>query len=558
MHPQATTVSRSTGQLQPKDRPRRKRTAVAFVPAWIAVGLWCAAWWCCGTAAVSAQENTPAATQNPATEASDDASSAPTFDPRQPMPAMNDSQRPEAAFPAPPPRQPLAVQRAPQEAAPAKIEHAHDVLLLLGVEQSHLDMFKDGEPLSLDEEDALYRMLYAARRFPLSQLEAFTQSAFDIDQLVADPARERGEIFPLVGHVTRVIAHEPLPEVAERFLMTRYYECHLELDNNIPATIYTTNIPKAWQLDQEIREPVSALGIFVKLGGDREDAARSQPIFVAQRIAWHPDTFLGRLGMDVGLFDQVQQRRSLQSEDRECFYQLLHVAQQFDTQQLIEAARETQERIAEAATQDGKRPPAGLALTVKQLLDAPQDYSGQPFDVTGVLKRAIEIRVTDQDIRERYGIDHYYELQVLLDVKHVYRDDERDYRFFNYPITVCVRELPKGMPEGERLREFVRVPAVLMKVWSYQSEFSQQQGETKVQLGPLFIGKTIGWLRPQKTSNSLAGMIMGGLFVAALCGLFLIMWRYNQSDIRFRQRAQALPSQKPDLSGLADLDQRDS
>lgn len=538
-----TTVSRSISQPAPKDRRRRKRVAVAFAPAWLAVGLWCVAWWCCGGEAVTAaQENAPAATQNAETD------EAPAFDPRQPAP--------EAGFPVPPPRQPLTVQPAPQPAEPIKIERAHDVLLLLGVEQSHLDTFKDGEPLSLDEEDALFRMLYAARRFPLSQLEAFTQSAFDIHQLAADPVQERGEISPLSGHVTRVVAHEPLPEIAERFLMPRFYECHLELDNKIPVTVYTTNIPKAWPLDQEIREPASALGIFVKLADNREDAAQSQPIFVAQRIAWHPDTFLGRLGMDVGLFDQLQQRKSLMSEDRECFYQLLHVAQKFDARQVIEAARVTQERIDEAAQEQGKRTPAGLAFTIKQLLDAPEKYSGEPFDITGLLKRAVKIRVTDQDIRERYGIDHYYELQVLLNVKHVFREQERDHHFYSYPITVCVRELPQGMPEGERLREFVRVPGILLKVWSYQSEFSQQQGETKVQLGPLFVGKTVGWLRPEKQNNSLAGMIMGGLFIAALCGIIFIMWRYNQSDIQFRKRAQDLPSQKPDLSGLADLDRQ--
>lgn len=528
---------------------RRVRAVAIRATAWGAVGVCCALWWCfAGQTAMAAQEGAPAAPTNPAAEI------APSFDPRQPTPPMAGSENAEAAFPTPPPRQPFAIRPAAEPAEPIKVERAHDVLLLLGVEQSHLDTFRDGEPLSLEEEDALYRMIYAGRRFPLSQLEAFTQKAFDVDELVANPAQARGEIFPLSGYVTRVIAHEPLPEVAERYLMPRYYECHLELDNNLPVTVYTTSIPKAWPLDQDFREPASALGIFVKLAGDKENAARSQPIFVAQRVAWHPDTFLGRLGMDVGLFDQVQQRKTLLSEDRECFYQLLHAAQQFDSHQVIAAAKQTQERIDEVAAQKGKRVPAGLAFTISQLLEAPQEYAGEPFDFTGLLKRAIKIRVTDKDIRERFGIDHYYELQVLLDVDYVVRDKDRDHRFYNYPITVCVRELPQGLPEGERLREFVRLPAVLMKIWSYQSEFAQQQGETKAQLGPLFIGRTVGWLRPEKPSNSLAGIIMRGLFLAALLGVFFTMWRYHQVDRQFRKRTQELPSQTPDLSGLADLD----
>lgn len=480
-------------------------------------------------------------------EPSTDDSASPTFDPRQPAPAMADSAQPDAAFPAPPPQQP--------DFKPIDVKDAHDVLLLLGVEPSHLKLFSDGEPLSGDEEDSLYKMLYAARRFPLSQLEAFTRQSFNVGDLVANLAKARGEIFPLSGYVTRATIHEPLPEVAERYLMPRYYECQVELDNNVAATIYTPTIPNAWPLDQDIREPMSARGIFVKLAADTEAANSSHPIFVAQRIAWHPDSYLGRLGMDMSLFDQVQQRKTLLSEDRECFYQLLNVAEQFDASQLLAAARETQERLDEAAQHKDKREPSGLAFTIGQLLKKPEEYAGAPFDFTGLLKRAIKIRVTDKDIRERFGIDHYYELQVLLDLEYVVRDGQRDHRFYNFPITVCVRELPEGIREGERLREFVRVPAVLMKIWSYQSEFAKQQGEEKAQIGPLFIGRTIGWIRPAKSTNSLAGMIAAALFLTAVGGILFTMWRYNQTDRRFRQRTKELHAEEPDLSGLSDLEQ---
>lgn len=489
--------------------------------------------------------------------------SAPAFDPRRSDDATPPAppQPTEPAFPTPPPRGPMRVQpqTPPLDAGPAEIRSARDMLGLLGVDASHLEMFQDGEPIGLAEEDGLHKLLFAARRFPISRLEAMSYDTLNLNQLTAAPVAMRGEIFPVEGFVTEVIAHEPPTEIADRYQLSRYYECRLEMgQTDLPATIYTNHIPEAWPVGEAMRERVSAQGIFVKLAGDMQAASSQhpQPVFVAHRIAWHPDTFLGNLGMDVGLFDQVQQRKTLLSEDRECFYRLLHLAEQFDPARLREAVQQTQQQFAAAAAQREKPAAPGLGFIIGELLKDPAQYAGMPFELNGVLKRAIKVRVHDADIQERFGIDHYYELQVLLDLHYVIRDGDEEHHFNNYPITVCVRHLPPGIPEGERLREFVRVPAVLMKVWLYQSEFAAKLGETKSQTAPLFVGRTIGWQPAESATNPIAGWIAGGLFLLAIAGIWYGIWRYNRDDRTFRKLTSTLHQDDPDLRGLADLDRR--
>lgn len=558
-------MRRRSGRYLPVD------TAARGWLAWLLAAVYLAS-------AVSPLDAQEQASAPPGAHPAETAEEAPAFDPRGPRIIVSEGDAPaaeqgaapsfdprgsdeaEPAFPAPPPRQPITMQPMEPlpEVQPGDLDTPQKMLALLGVDASHLEAFHDGAPIGLEEEDTLHKLLYAARRFPISRLEGMVHGQLNLDQLTAAPGQRRGEVFPVEGFVTEVIEHQPLPEVADRYQLPRYYECRLLIgDSNLAATVYTNIIPKAWEIGQPIRERVSALGIFVKLAGETNGPS-PQPVFVAKRIAWHPDTFLGNLGMDMGLFDDLQHRKTLMSEDRECFYRLLHLAEQFEPTQLHQAAEQTKAYFAELAAQQEKPTKAGLGFIIGEILKHPDAFAGMPFELTGVLKRAIKVRVPDADIRERYGIDHYYELQVFLDLEYILDAGDQKHRFANYPVTVCVRSLPAGIPEGERLREVVRIPAVLMKVWAYQSELTMAHDDNKTQTAPLFIGRTIGWLPVKSTTNPVAGMIAGMLVLLALLGLGYGIWRYNRDDRAFRQLTKALEPEEPDLRGLADLDRRRS
>jgi hypothetical protein len=69
----------------------------------------------------------------------------------------------------------------------------------------------------------------------------------------------------------------------------------------------------------------------------------------------------------------------------------------------------------------------------------------------------------------------------------------------------------------------------------------------------------VRWLRSDSGRNPLAGIIGAGLFLAALAGLFLVVWAYSRGDRKFRERFLAKQSgpnagfKKPDDPDFSNL-----
>ena len=150
----------------------------------------------------------------------------------------------------------------------------------------------------------------------------------------------------------------------------------------------------------------------------------------------------------------------------------------------------------------------------------------------GTARRAVRVRVDEEDIHERFGIDHYYEMTVFIDLPFKHKDSERVFRSF--PIYFCVASLPDGFPQGQQIHENVRVAGVFFKVWPYSSEFSQARGAKLPDFTPLIVGREPVWLRPKREKNSLTMMIASGLFVLALASVWLVMRRTSRGDVKFR------------------------
>jgi hypothetical protein len=144
----------------------------------------------------------------------------------------------------------------------------------------------------------------------------------------------------------------------------------------------------------------------------------------------------------------------------------------------------------------------------------------------------IPIRVGDEDVRARFGIDRYY--QVFL-----FTEDSQ-----SNPLLFCVRELPEGMPLGEgfQFAEQVRVAGFFFNTWAYRN---RQPGDgvtarTQWQLAPLLIGRDLHWHPAEApASNPLLGAIAAGLFVVALLGVWLALWRYGRGDKQFHDETMA-------------------
>lgn len=435
---------------------------------------------------------------------------------------------------------------------PEGISGSRQLLDLLGIDQSQFDRLTDGVVWQEGEDEILLKIIYRFPRFRSTEIEAWARDDLSQAELAEDPESHRGEIFSLSGAVVSADRIEPIPEIVRRFELRHYYRCRFMIDGRQPVVVFAADIPDSWKLGEPIEEPSSARGIFLKLG--EEQGGQPVPYFVAPRIAWHPADGLGDLGMDVGLLDDLKppgsddgqppaadaDRRKLNDlrltqRNRECFYQMLAAA----------GRAEPGELILEAT---GRLKASGLdQFSVVPLFNDPTGQHGRLAVVSGTAREVIRIRVEDEDVQARFGIDHYYQVFVFTD------DSQGN------PLVFCVRELPEGMPTGSgtKFGEYVTVAGFFFNTWAYQSRKPPDptNSQSQWQLAPLLIGRDLVWhQRPQSAADPTAGLIAGGVFVLVVLAVWVALWRYSRGDRQFHETTIA--RQREDLSGVS-LDKLD-
>lgn len=445
---------------------------------------------------------------------------------------------------------PAAAAESPPQPAPPEAKIAPEakaaqlgLLTLLGVDQDRLSGFTDAKPIEGDEAGLLYRMLYAVGRFKLGEIHRGLYSDTPWEKLAHDPAAFRGQIFPFPGRVNHVTREKLPPEYAERFFINdepleTYYRCELTTDGyNRPVTVYALHVPKEWKLNEAIDERVGVDGFFIKLTGAADGIdAEPHPVFVAQRVAWYPQTVLGDLQMDYGLFDNVTQKSALTAAEGLGFYEMLAAAGRAAPSQLL---RHGDRAFPVTALFTHKDPKTGKIVQ-------PTVQIGELVTLTGTATRAIQIRVDDPEIIAVFGIDHYYEVEmVTLDSQ-------------GNPITFCVRELPKDMPTGEDIAIDVTLAGFYFKHWTYRRTPNTPQevsGEVKVQnqVAPLLIGLR-PMLIPREPRSNFVGLVTCVLFIVGMAGMWIGVWWVVRRDKHFHTRTIARKFAPP--AGVS-LDQMD-
>ncbi|HET6878647.1 MAG TPA: hypothetical protein VFI31_00650, partial [Pirellulales bacterium] len=382
------------------------------------------------------------------------------------------------------------------------------MLELLGA-AGWLDRASDGEVIPPEGDELLWRSLYAVRRFSLLDIDRWSKSGVTPRDILDAPENFRGEMVAWRGTVFRVARYEPPAEAAERFDLPGYYRCEMEVgEERDRVIVYALAVPKTWRSGDALDERAGVKGLFTVLAGGEGES--STPVLIARRLAWYPPTPLGDLGMDVGLFDEISSRPGLTADDRECFYQLLAAVERVGTKQLFRAV-----------------PPEGRKASVEPLFNKPQSQFGRLVDLTGTARQAVLRRVEDPDIVARFGIDHFYEMQVFT-------PDSQD-----NPLTFCVRELPKGFPQGDRITESVRLAGFFFKKWGYRSSSSAQPEKPGVvlkQLAPLLIGREPVWIEPEPVDQRFANGVFLVLFVVMTVVVWLVVARLSRSDDRFHKQ----------------------
>ena len=442
-------------------------------------------------------------------------------------------------------------------------QHPRQLLHMLDIGPSDLDSFVDGQPITAADEEAFLKVLFRMPQIGWDDIDRWLRRPVPWRALAEGPASERGEFFQLQGRVRRATPTSVRERPASLFGFQQYFEVSMDVSQDVDVTVFIRGIPQAWQGEDELDQRCRVAGMFLKLG--ELVNGKTHFLFAARRIAWLPDqtdselgvgpdhVLLGNLGMDVGLFDAVRSRNGLpiDASERECFYALLRAA--------------------------GRAAPTEMArhaslIPVETLLQDPERLHGTLLRVTGSVQRITRIVVDEPDIQQRYGIDAYYQLDVLVPLgelevrlhgeEHgapgpVYRD--------NFPCTCCTLSIPA---EWEPFvgQEQARVEAILdgffYKLWSYSNPYVASFGQKQRQLSPMLILRSPRPLQAERHSASSPVNVAVGIgFLVALVLIWVIIWLLNRADrkhaspilqTRFSSRAERERPNFQDLDGLND------
>lgn len=400
------------------------------------------------------------------------------------------------------------------QAAAAPEVPAQEMFELLGLSEDDWRAVRDPAALAAQPQ-ALGKFLYVARRVtPVywSRWSKLPQAAGGVDV-----RHWQGRL-----HASRYV--ECSQEETAKFGLPGYYEIQCALDDGQTARVFSLEAPPSW------KDPAqAAVGDRIGTIAVTLHAAADPPVLVLAsiRVAWYPDTPLGNLGVDAGPLDAVIDRTRLSHDDIEAFYSTLAAAG----------------RLADEAL----TPASGSTTAVAPLFNEPAKQRGKQVVIEGNARRAVKINLTDEALVERFGLDHYFELEVFTD------DSQGS------PLVACVRQLPADFPLGDAIYERVRVGGFFFKVWAYELNFPGEQPpavkpvKKRYQLAPLILGKSVRRLpRPAVVTATGSGAISAALFAAALAAGVVWLWLQQRDDRQHaaRRRAAAVPSDPVFLAQL--------
>ncbi len=389
---------------------------------------------------------------------------------------------------------------------------AREFFELIDFGDSYLQMFLDGQPLEEGEQEAVIRALTRIRRLQPHRVTRWLEMETPWGELEESPQKHRLEIFLLTGNVESIREMAVPKEAVESVGLATYYEVDAMLDTpegTTLGTIVVEDIPRSWKvtLNPEkniVGAPISCAGIFIK--PFQTDQNRQGFVFATPKISWHPretnsdlgvtegQVRLAEQGMDIGELSHIKDRVKFEGLEREPFYQMMAAVSQMPIDQ---QSSTTEQTVSERLTD----PKAGLMV-------APEKYRGKFMRLTGLCRRITKIEVDDEDIQQRLGIDHYYELSVFVPIANPIvsqrAGDESTRKQFtsDYPVLVCVPELPPGLSVGEDLHQSIAVTGPFFKLWAYRTPFMSQEDFTRRQISPLFIAANVERYAPSSNPET--------------------------------------------------------
>lgn len=371
------------------------------------------------------------------------------------------------------------------------------------------------------------RILARLRSAPAELVASWSRDAVAParDLFSTDPAADSCDrLVRVVGRAVLVHDLQLSGEMAERHGQKTVSLVRLVDADGLAVDLIADHVPRDWPRETSFSQPADAVGILVaRQAGPRwepgiltSEAGGESPAItlVTSRISWRPGTPLGSLGMDYGLFDAVQDGQKLVSEDADAFYGMLAAVGRGDPEGLETAAAHESD--------------------VLTLIDPQtrwlENNRGSAVRVRGTARRAIRIAIDDPFRRSQLQTDHYWEVFVFVRTPTAVQVNGRLQD--SYPFVCCFRELPPGMPTGERIAEEVEVSGFALKRYRYQL-FSATEPDQR-QESPLIISRSPRWIRDtEPVATRQFDRLLGSGLVLLTVFLIAVGWATSRRPRRF-------------------------
>jgi len=497
----------------------RPSDMVKLLCAWLALG-WSAAAFCQDEP--TAEEKSPKVEgvkpDVPAVEGEKPAVEAPDEEPK-PAPTEEPPKLPsnsELPWKRPTPRLPSGLK---------PIESPLEYLELRGIALSEWERFHDGAPWGDDDRDPLLKLLLQFPRMGLAEVARWRKEEPDWNILTPSQATaSRGQIFQLAGTVRRIEREDLIPELVEIYEFEHYFRLtwfpKAAADEGLPPRpliAFVRRIPEGWKMNEDVAYPCSLDAIFLRSGKlTPEPADEPLAYFAGDRAAWHPaepieelgitaqHVLLGKCGLDVGLLPDLKDSdgHPFEDVDRDPFYQTLSATSKMTSAQWESA---------------GVKP-----LEIAKLLSAPKEHRLELTQVEGNVRRIVKVLAEDEDLKQRYGITHYYEVDffILLGDQAVKlgpdtKEGKAPIYYNEFPATLCVLELPAGVKEGD-VNIAIKTPAAFYRVWSYKSEYIKSFNSKGRQIAPMFLAKSFSISKGPVLAVSRTDLMVGAIGLTVL------------------------------------------
>ena len=347
-----------------------------------------------------------------------------------------------------------------------------------------------------------------------------------------------GQIVSFVGELLELRSVD-VPEADRRGLsFDRFFAGTLRTSEGEPVRFAARDVPHSWQ-KRSSDLPIHPIRCRLEGLCLHRGAAERGPLVVTPQLESRPlrpdpywgvstdRVWLAQHGIDLGILEQVAERSPLLAADQAAFYGLISLT-----------ARES----AAVST-----PPKQWDLVA--LLPSPAEFRGEIGHITGTLRRAVRVVVTDRQRVLRYGLAEYFQLDIFVRTSRPirYQLPDKSTRDFgtSYPVSICVPTLPADIAEGENLRINVDVPCIFLKLWAHSSDFMALERTAKPvdserrhqvqQWTPLFIG----W-QPQRVPEPAPSPLAEfgpGLYIVILVALLgTLAWYFERSSSTRRRR----------------------